>query len=190
MNKTINIKYFNGDMTEIKKVEKGDWIDLRCNGAIKVDTEFAVDETGGLPKLKRISKKTPVKIEDGLFEDEEGEVKQVKFIRYKKGDFMLIDLGVAMELPINNEAYVLPRGSSFKNFAVIQTNSKGVVDNVYKGDNDIWFFPVLAQKDGFMMIDERVCQFRVQQKMPNVKFNKVDFLGNKDRSGHGASKTF
>ena len=42
----------------------------------------------------------------------------------KKGDFALIPLGVAMELPKGYEAHVVPRSSTFKNFGIIQTNHR------------------------------------------------------------------
>ena len=43
-------------------------------------------------------------------------------VSLKKGEFALIPLGVAMELPAGYEAHVVPRSSTFKNFGVIQTN--------------------------------------------------------------------
>lgn len=180
----INIKYFNKDLTKIKKVKAGDWLDLRCNGVTKVDADLTIEETGGIPLLKRTEIKQNIPFETGIFEGEE-----VQFVRYKKGDYMLINLGIAMELPEDHEAYVNPRGSTFKTFGFVQTNSQGVVDNIYKGDNDIWFMPVLAQKDGFIIFDERVCQFRIQKKMPKLDFNEVKRLGNEDRGGHGESGT-
>ena len=44
-------------------------------------------------------------------------------ISMKAGEFKLIPLGVAMELPAGYEAHVVPRSSTFKNYGVIQTNS-------------------------------------------------------------------
>ena len=48
-------------------------------------------------------------------------------VSLKKGEFALIPLGVAMELPAGYEAHVVPRSSTFKNFGVIQTNHMGVI---------------------------------------------------------------
>lgn len=48
-------------------------------------------------------------------------------VEMKAGDFKLIPLGVAMELPAGYEAHVVPRSSTFKNFGIIQTNSMGVI---------------------------------------------------------------
>ena len=44
-------------------------------------------------------------------------------IELKAGEFQLIPLGIAMELPAGYEAHVVPRSSTFKNYGVIQTNS-------------------------------------------------------------------
>ena len=44
----------------------------------------------------------------------------------KKGDFHLIPLGVAMELPKGYEAHVAPRSSTFKNYGTLQVNSIGM----------------------------------------------------------------
>ena len=49
-------------------------------------------------------------------------------VELKAGEFALIPLGVAMELPKGYEAHVVPRSSTFKNFGVIQTNHMGVID--------------------------------------------------------------
>ena len=46
----------------------------------------------------------------------------------KAGEFALISLGVAMQLPKGYEALMVPRSSTFKHFGIIQTNSMGVID--------------------------------------------------------------
>lgn len=49
-------------------------------------------------------------------------------VELKKGEYKLIPLGVAMQLPEGYEAHVVPRSSTFKTYGVIQTNSCGVID--------------------------------------------------------------
>ncbi|WP_242732044.1 dUTP diphosphatase [Bacillus altitudinis] len=104
-----------------------------------------------------------------------------------KEEFKLIPLGVAMELPEGYEAHVVPRSSTFKHFGIIQTNSIGVIDESYKGDNDFWFFPAYALQDTKIKKGERICQFRIMEKMPEVELIDVDHLGNDDRGGHGST---
>ena len=108
-------------------------------------------------------------------------------ITLKKGEFKLIPLGIAMELPEGYEALVAPRSSTFKNFKIIQVNSPGVVDNKYKGDNDQWFMPVLAIEDTVIKKNDRVCQFRILESNPIINFIKTDYLDNPDRGGHGST---
>jgi dUTP pyrophosphatase len=105
----------------------------------------------------------------------------------KAGEFKLIPLGIAMELPKNHEAHIVPRGSTFKNFGVIQTNHQGVVDESYKGNNDMWFMPVYALRDTKISMNDRICQFRIVEKMPEIDFIEVDSLENEDRGGHGST---
>ena len=59
-----------------------------------------------------------------------------------EGTRAMIPLGVAMELPEGYEAHLAPRSSTFKTWGIIQTNSVGVVDHSFMGDNDQWHMPV------------------------------------------------
>ena len=68
-------------------------------------------------------------------------------VTLKAGEFRLIPLGVAMELPAGYEAHLVPRSSTFKNYGILQTNSMGVVACSYCGDNDQWRMPVYATRD-------------------------------------------
>ncbi len=108
-------------------------------------------------------------------------------VEMKAGEFKLIPLGVAMELPRGYEAHVCPRSSTFKNFGVIQTNSMGIIDNSYCGDNDQWFFPALAMRDTVINENDRLCQFRIMEIQPKINFVTVETLGNADRGGHGST---
>lgn len=105
----------------------------------------------------------------------------------KKGEFRLIGLGVSIQLPAGYEAVVVPRSSAYKNFGIIQTNSMGVIDEKYCGDNDVWMMPVLAVRDTHISINDRICQFRIQKHQPQIAFVETDELGNEDRGGFGST---
>ena len=108
-------------------------------------------------------------------------------IKLKTGEFKLIPLGIAMQLPEGFEAHVVPRSSTFKNFGIIQTNSMGIIDETYCGDNDQWFLPVIAVRDTEIHVNDRICQFRIIEHQPQIAFNEVTFLENEDRGGHGST---
>jgi len=87
----IRIKYFEG-ATKLKKISKGNWIDVYAS----------------------------------------------KDIFVKVNERAMVPLGFALELPEGWEGHLAPRSSTFKTWGIIQTNSVGVVDDTYIGDNDQW----------------------------------------------------
>lgn len=105
----------------------------------------------------------------------------------KAGDFKLIPLGVAMALPDGYEAHVVPRSSTFKKWGILQTNSMGVIDNSYCGDNDQWMMPVYATRDTVLEFGDRICQFRIMQNQPQLTFCEVERLEGADRGGFGST---
>lgn len=105
----------------------------------------------------------------------------------KAGEFCLIPLGVAMELPEGYEAHVVPRSSTFKNYGIIQTNSCGIIDGTYCGDDDMWRMPVYAVRDTVIHVNDRICQFRIFENQPKITFDEVESLGNKNRGGFGST---
>lgn len=140
--KTIKIQYLDDSIIRLKKIEKGDWIDL-----------YAAENTV-----------------------------------VKENEVTLIPLGVAMKLPDGYEAQLAPRSSTFKNFKIIQANSVGVIDNSYCGPDDWWYFPAISLH-GERMIkkNEKICQFRIVEKQPEISFEEVDKLTDKNRGGFGST---
>lgn len=108
-------------------------------------------------------------------------------ITLKKGEFKLIPLGVAIELPKDCEAIVAPRSSTYKRYKVIMTNSIGVIDHEYCGEGDQWYMPVIAMEDTTIPFNARICQFRVLENQPHSDIVTVETLGNKDRNGIGST---
>ena len=101
--------------------------------------------------------------------------------------FRLISLGVSMKLPEGYEAHMAPRSSTFKKWGILQTNGIGIIDESYCGENDIWKFPALAMRSTTIFKGDRICQFRIVKKMPELKFTEVDHMTDKDRGGIGST---
>lgn len=108
----------------------------------------------------------------------------------------MIPLGFALELPEGWEGHLAPRSSTFKSWGVIQTNSVGVVDDTYIGNDDEWHMPVycLTPKDTYgdsegtwIRQGDKIGQFRIMEVMPPIKFIEVDELTNENRGGFGTS---
>ena len=141
MAKTITVQYLNDTIERLKKIEKGDWIDLRAAH----DYEL------------------------------------------KKGEYKLIHLGVAMKLPDGYEAHIVPRSSTYSKYGIIQANHQGVIDNSYCGPSEWWYFPAIAYaRDITIKKGERICQFRIMEKQPDIKFVEGPMTA-KDRGGFGST---
>ena len=137
----IQIKYHTPELIRIRKIDQGDWIDLRA----------------------------------------------AERVTLKAGEFRLISLGVSMQLPEGYEAHIAPRSSTFKKWGILQVNSVGVVDESYCGDSDIWRMPVYATRDTTIELNDRICQFRLMKKMPEVELEETDHLSGMPRGGFGST---
>ena len=117
-------------------------------------------------------------------------------------DSSLIPLGIAMELPKHFEANIVPRSSTYSNFGVILSNSMGIIDSAYKGDNDEWKMNVIALRNSVIQQGERIAQFRIRPSqfapwwvkikwlfVNKIEFKSVKTLGNKSRGGFGSTGT-
>lgn len=162
LNKFISVKYFDKNLPKLVLTEKGDCIDLRVSKVFKVDTP----------------PNEPSKV---------GE--EVSFPHsYKKGDTLFFKLGVGMKLPIGYKANVYPRSSTFKNFGFILTNSVGIIDNTYCGDNDEWAGMVYCTRDGVINYGDRIFQFEpVPVYTHKFVYTEVENLDDISRGGYGTS---
>lgn len=103
------------------------------------------------------------------------------------GDFHLVNLGVSMKLPEGYEAHIAPRSSTFKRYGLIQTNSVGVVDSSYCGNDDVWMMPCYATRAVSIPKGTRLCQFRIMPTQPTIDFNEVEYLNGEARGGFGST---
>lgn len=115
------------------------------------------------------------------------DLRSAEDITLKAGEFHLISLGVSIQVPEGYESILAPRSSTFKNFGIIQSNSIGVIDESYCGDDDIWMFPAYAIRDTKINKNDRICQFRIIKHQPEVEIETVETLGNENRQGFGST---
>ena len=109
--------------------------------------------------------------------------------KIEKGDW--IDLRAAetvrMILPDGYEAHVAPRSSTFKNFGILVSNSFGIIDNSFSGEEDEWRLPVYAARDTVIRKNDRICQFRIVEKQPDFEIETVEHLRGVSRGGFGST---
>lgn len=158
----IKVKKIDPNLPDFEKLKQGDWIDLYVSSLKKVmDDDFV-----------NIVKN------DFIYDNN---------IIIRKGYSYLLGLGFACQLPNNYEAYVLPRSSLFKNTGLLLTNSCGIIDESYSGNDDEWMAHVYATTNCIIKKYNRLFQFRIQKKMPELNFKYVDELENKNRGGFGST---
>lgn len=107
-------------------------------------------------------------------------------VTLQPGESTIIHLGVAMKLPEGYEAYITPRSSTFKRWGLIQTNSIGIIDSTYCGNNDEWGMPIYATRAVTIPRGTRLCQFRIQKPQPKLNFIISTDLG-ESRGGWGTT---
>ena len=134
----------------------------------------------GATKLKKISKGNWI------------DVYASKDVFVPLNERAMIPLGFALELPKGWEGHLAPRSSTFKTWGIIQTNSVGVVDDTYIGDNDQWHMPVYcldSKNEGGTWIKQgdKIGQFRIMEVMPEIEFEEVEVFNNSDRGGFGST---
>lgn len=110
-------------------------------------------------------------------------------VTLKAGEYRLISFGISMKIPEGYEAHVVPRSSTFKNFGILQSNSYGIIDCSYCGENDIWKMPVYAVRDTEIHVNDRIAQFRIMENQPKILFEEVERMEGEDRGGFGSTGT-
>lgn len=142
-----------------------------------MDTIFVRYHNDSIDKLEKIDKGDWI------------DLRAAETVKMKAGDFKIISLGVSMRLPNGYEAHIVPRSSTFKKWGILQTNHMGIIDNSYSGDNDVWCFPALATRDTVINKNDRICQFRIVKKQPEIEFTEVEHLEGINRGGFGSTGT-
>ena len=102
-----------------------------------------------------------------------------------------VSLGLAMKLPDGVEAHVLPRSSTFIKTGLLLTNSMGVIDNSYSGNDDEWSAVFYATRQAFVERGTRLLQFRLVDTQSTVfgqiSFEEVTQLDSVNRGGFGST---
>lgn len=128
-----------------------------------------------IPKLERIKQGDWIDLRSGI---------DYKFCR---GEYAIIPLGIAVELPVGFEAVIAPRSSTYQRYGIMCAGSIGVIDEAYRGDNDEWLFPAYSPYGGQVRKGDRIAQFRIVEHQPRFDIVEVESLGNPDRGGVGST---
>ena len=115
------------------------------------------------------------------------DLRAAETVTMKSGEVHNFKLGVAMDIPEGYEAVIVARSSTLEQFGLISPNGMSVIDNKYKGDGDEWHFPAIAVRDTTINFNDRICQFRIQKRQPEIFFTEVDRMEHTNRGGFGST---
>ena len=164
--KIINIK----PMTEnslLPTKENGNWWDCYTN------------------EIELVKANELLGLNENVFEHRK-EVITSGVVVYGQGDVLIIHLGFATDLGRGYEGHIIPRSSTFIKKGLQLTNSMGLIDSNYNGDNDEWLAVFIATRPGTIRTGDRLVQFTIV-KTTDFDLKVVDSLGNTDRGGYGTT---
>ena len=109
-------------------------------------------------------------------------------ITYSKDDVLVFKLGFALELPKGKELHLLPRSGTFRKYGLILTNSMGIGDDTFIGDNDEYMAVMYATRSGSVKVGDRLIQIKIENSMPKYEFEEVVTFGDvPSRGGYGTT---
>lgn len=166
-NKNIQMRIKRiGEHSKLPEFKGGNWMDtyVREVGVLKKEyTEYVIEFND--PKI--------------IWSD--------KGLQYEEGDTVFIKLGFALELTKGKELHLLPRSGTYRKHGVILTNSKGIGDDTFIGDNDEYQGMLYATRPGIIEVGDRILQMKIENAMPEYELVEVDEFNNKDRGGYGST---
>jgi len=190
-----------GPLKRLEKIKQGDWIDVYS--AVNVTINPLIDAISHIKEIKDeflSIERTQFELLEmkDIIDNEEvyNKISEQLNNRYKYfakqleeiQNPTLIDLGFCAKLPEGYEAHLAPRSSTYKTFGLIQTNSVGVVDESYCGYNDLWKIPYISiYKYIEIKKGDKIGQFRIIEKMPEIEIEESDLSIEKDRGGFGST---
>lgn len=105
----------------------------------------------------------------------------------KKGEFKLIDTGIAVEMPKGLEAQVRPRSGLAAKYGIGVLNSPGTIDADYRGEIKVILFN-FSKKDFQIKKGDRIAQL-VFAKIIRVKLSQSAHLSKTKRGQGGFGHT-
>ena len=110
-----------------------------------------------------------------------------QYVEVRKGDRLFVSFGLSVKLPEGYSMRVYPRSSTFKKYGLLLSNSVGVIDNAYNGDEDVIGGLFYCTEDAVIYKFDRLCQFEIVKRQPQLNIKYVSSLNGKNRGGYGST---
>jgi len=109
-------------------------------------------------------------------------------ITFAPWELKQVPTGCVVETPPGYMLMLAPRSSTYKNYGLILSNSVGIVDNDYCGDNDFLAFPYVNLSGKTQTIEKgtRIGQ-GIFVKIERADFEEVEEMSAPDRGWFGST---
>lgn len=108
-------------------------------------------------------------------------------VRIEEGKIKIIPLGIRMKLPEGYFGLMVPRSSACLKRGIVMSNSIGIIENDYCGQDDVWGFSAYAIRDTYIKAGTRIAQFMAMKYPESLEFNEVDSMNFENRGGFGST---
>jgi dUTP pyrophosphatase len=131
-------------------------------------------------KVKRFNKKIPLpkyeKLAAGF------DFYLPRSVTFRPGETKTIDTNIAMEIPEGYFILVVPRSTTFSRFGLIMPHSMGIIDPMYRGDNNelVLLFRNLSKKKVTVPRGAKISQ-GILMKYEKAEFQEVEKLNKSKR---------
>lgn len=160
-------------------------------GHVKEKNQFFAQHTNPVNQLpfRRVDQSLPA-----LFKEDEKNAGFDLFARLDEpvtlapGEVAIIPLNVVTRIPMSAVGFLFQRSSTFRKWGVRLTNSVGVIDASFAGNEDEWAAEFQNMKDHAVTISrgDKVCQALFLSLLPVKLVEEAEFDG-PNRGGFGTS---
>ncbi len=152
---------------------------------IKVRAELIADSIPVQIKLTHLHAKVPKYSKRG---DAGADVYSVEEVVIGPGGTAIVDLGLAIQLPIGYEMQVRSRSGLAAKHGLFVLNAPGTIDSGYRGPCKVILHNTDVHDSYHVHVGERVAQF-VIKRAPVASYLEVDYLEASDRGQSGFGST-
>lgn len=205
MNKLkMRIKYFEG-ATKLKKIAKGNWIDVYARKDVfvplgeraMIPLGFALELPQGweghlAPRSSTfktwgiIQTNSVGVVDDTYIGDTDEWHMPVYCLKIQKSDYIRVK-------ECNNEDRVFKKGQilEYETFMSLLKQTKYNYDDI--SDEKKWYYfddnwnNLIVESGTYIQKGDKIGQFRIMEVMPEIEFDEVESFGNEDRGGFGTT---
>ena len=97
-------------------------------------------------------------------------------VEFKQNESKMLNLDVVFDIPNGYLMKIYPRSSTYNKYKVLLTNSVGIIDSTYKGDNDTIKAVLFATNPTSINAGTRILQFELVLSQKATLWQKIKWF--------------